>query len=480
MPMTTRSQSKARPSSGMPSPSERSSSAGEIQADDVIPDMEDADNPSENPSASDSEQELGGYCGCGCDSEFSSDYDSDDSDEDSYTELLPPTQEWFNYPVDLVALERSQGNTPIYTRSLLRRIRKQQQKVLHQMNHSYDHPTIKYLTWRDPDGRPTKIWENGKSGHSDDEQIKHVGVEFIPRVAFDRDFQRKYGLEVNAIFWLRMYSDTLPLPAGILGVAFDAPYALHTQQQEKTNEHEDAEQMQRYRDAIAQALAFWRESDLRSKFIKNIKELVKLSTRIRKIVCFGMGAPRSDRILDEAFQHMSVFCIANILARRYKKKPTKGKKIQILLQDVQYEERDWTLFKELHAAMGCETSSEIEFVRDPDGLLAIDSHTMVIAPHLPVTFPWAQIIADVFASGSGPAVIMGDNLDDDAEKEVFNLHDRGSSAVARFLSDRYMKTQTGLKSEGPRARLPTEMREYTPWTVDWLPDMDIFVRKQSM
>ena len=464
----------------MPSLSEKSFSAGEILADVVMPDTEDMDNRSENHSASDSEEELGGYCGCGCDSEFSSDYDSDDSDEDSYTERPPTTQEWFNYPVDLVALEKSQANTPIYTRSLLRRIRKQQQKVLHQMNHPYSQPTMKHLTWRDPDGRLTEVWAYGKSDRSDNEQIKHVGVEFVPRVAFDRDFQRKYGLEVNATFWLRMYNDTLPLPAGILGVAFDAPYALHTLQQEKTNEHEDAEQMQRYRDAIAQALAFWGESDLRNKFIKNIKEVVKLSTRIRKIVCFGLGAPRSDRILDEALQHMSVFCIANILARRYKKKPANGKKIQILLQDVQYKERDWTLFKELHAAMGCKTSSEIEFVRDPDGLLAIGSHTMVIAPHLPVTFPWAQIIADMFASRSGPAVIMGDNLDDDAEKEVFNLHDRGSSAVARFLSDRYMKTQTGLKSEGPRTQLPTEMREYTLWTVDWLPDMDIFVRKQSM
>jgi len=128
--------------------------------------------------------------------------------------------------------------------------------------------------------------------------------------------------------------------------------------------------------------------------------------------------------------------------------------------------------------MGCEASSEIEFVRDPDGLLAIDSHTMVIAPNLPVTYPWAQIIADLFASESGPAIIMGDHLAADQQQKIFKIQDRGSPAVARFLSDRYTQTQTSLEGEGPREKLPAKMF-FLPRKVDCLPDMNIFVRKQD-
>jgi hypothetical protein len=97
----------------------------------------------------------------------------------------------------------------------------------------------------------------------------------------------------------------------------------------------------------------------------------------------------------------------------------KQHKIEILLQDPDYKERDWILLRELHGAMGCTASSEICFVEDPNGFLAIDSNTLVIAPYLPIHFPWLQIIADLFASGSGPAVIMGDNIGVDRKKEMY-------------------------------------------------------------
>jgi hypothetical protein len=66
----------------------------------------------------------------------------------------------------------------------------------------------------------------------------------------------------------------------------------------------------------------------------------------------------------------------------------------------------------------------------PDGLLAVDSNTILVALYLPTQFPCIQIIADLFVSGSGPAVIIGDTLPDRREKEVYKLV-RESPAITR-------------------------------------------------
>ena len=481
MPATTRSQSKAKASADIPSISEKA-----VSADDVTPDAESTGSHSDYPSLSESRVKTRRYCGpdhlrgCSCFSDSDSDFDVEDEDEDSYWEQPPTKYEWYNYPVDLVTVEKLRNNIPIYTRSLLQDIRAQQQEALHQINLPSVPIRTEYLTWRDPNGRLTKIWEKKNCGRIERNPIEHVRVDFMPRIFLDRDFQRECGWKSEAVFWLRVDNNTITEPVG--GFFYDAPYALTPIYPEKDSDLDYAGEMKRCRDAIAQSLAYWGTSDLRGSFINTIKDAVSSATQIEKILCFGLGALRpywAYNTYNSTFQHISVFCIANILAERYKKGAEKGRKIQILLQNPHYLEKDWILFKELHTAMGCEASSEIEFVRDPDGLLAIDSHTMVIAPNLPVAYPWAQIIADLFASGSGPAIIMGDHLAADQEQKIFKIQDRGSPAVARFLSDRYVQTQTGLEGEGPREKLPAKMF-HLPRKVDWLPDMNIFVRKEGM
>jgi hypothetical protein len=77
--------------------------------------------------------------------------------------------------------------------------------------------------------------------------------------------------------------------------------------------------MQRYRDAAMQSLAFWANSDIRSKVIKTIEDIAVISAPIKKIVCFGMSVQEPDELYDSVFQHMPVFSIAKALAKRYER-----------------------------------------------------------------------------------------------------------------------------------------------------------------
>jgi hypothetical protein len=81
-----------------------------------------------------------------------SDGDDDDLDDEDMDACIQPRNKMYHHAVDLVALEHKRNNTPIYTRSLLLRVRKQQEKLLHEANLPKDRRTIEYLTWRAPDG----------------------------------------------------------------------------------------------------------------------------------------------------------------------------------------------------------------------------------------------------------------------------------------------------------------------------------------
>ena len=420
--------------------------------------------------------------GSDSDLDLESGVNSDEEGSDMDDEEPPEMQE---HLVDLDALEKQRNNKPMFTRSLLLQIRKQQQTILEEARLPHDRRTVQHLTWRAPDGHLTKVWKNKnlfRSNRPNQERKKRVDVDFAPRVALDPDFQREYGWHVNATLMLRIYSDDVTMHSGTEDVYLDAPYALSIEDQGRTFEHQDAKQMQKYRDAIAQSLAFWWKGQFARKFTRTIKGIAYLSAPIEKIVCFGLSVPRPGRIHDSVFQHIPIFSMAKSLARQYKRLGLQQKKIKILLQEPNYEERDWTLLSELHLLMDCEDSSDLEFVNDPDGLLAIDPSTMVVAPHLPSYFPWIQIIADLFASGSGPAVIIGDNLAVDQEKQFFAIHDRGSPAVAKFLSERYEEFQVVLEGEKPwnELRLPAGITGYNPYGIDWLPDMDIYVRHDGL
>jgi len=422
----------------------------------------------------------------GSDSDVDSVLSSNNENEDKAELHLDLLKATYAHTVDLIALEKQRNNAPVFSRTLLLQIRKQRQKILQETYLPYERRKVKHLAWRAPDGHLTNIWARTKPSQTGQKCKEHVRVEFVPRIALDPDFQRDFAgpAQVEAVIWLREYNHAITQAHGAKQLHFDAPYALKTVEQEEGYAHLDTELMQRYRDALVQSLAYWKEhSDLHHKFTKMIEGTAAISAPIKKIVCFGVGRVRPDYMYDSIFQHMAIFSMAQDLIKHYEAIGRKRRRIQIVLQDPCYEEADWTLFRELHQAMGCNPSTDLEFVQDPDDLLAIDSSTMVIAPHLPTTFPWSQIIADLFASGSGPAVIIGDCPVTDrrqfGKKTTFTFRDRGSPAVAKFLSDRYVVFQEGLWSGGDGTLLALGIDEYSPFSIDWLPDMDIYVRKED-
>lgn len=58
----------------------------------------------------------------------------------------------------------------------------------------------------------------------------------------------------------------------------------------------------------------------------------------------------------------------------------------------------------------------MNFVCDPDGLLEIDEHTMVIGICLPMNFPLLQICADI----ARPVAIIMDIVEADKNKSMYS------------------------------------------------------------
>jgi hypothetical protein len=174
---------------------------------------------------------------------------------------------------------------------------------------------------------------------------------------------------------------------------------------------------------------------------------------------------------------MAVFDIVRILSKQV------NKNIEIFLQDPMYEQKDWTLLREMHREMDCGESSDVRFVTDPDGLLAITPSTLVVTAFLVVQYPLLQIIADLFADGSGPAAILCDNLHVDLNKSLYMIRDRGSPAVARMLLWRYMKLDGGFEDHQLEEDLKNDtygvgVDHETLRSRFWLPRMDLYVRKR--
>ncbi|KAF2825961.1 hypothetical protein CC86DRAFT_394753 [Ophiobolus disseminans] len=114
--------------------------------------------------------------------------------------------------------------------------------------------------------------------------------------------------------------------------------------------------------------------------------------------------------------HMSVFSIATCLDAFNKTKWPTAPPVQIVAQDPWYEVRDRPLLQEL-------TSSPIKFgLSDLETLLSIDSNTLVVSAFMPIGVPLMQIIAEMFAASSGPAMMLW-----------YCLRNRDAPGVARFL-----------------------------------------------
>jgi len=209
---------------------------------------------------------------------------------------------------------------------------------------------------------------------------------------------------------------------------------------------------------------------LREKFT----EAAKTNVKINKIVCIGFGALRcvdggSKRELkDQKFlpdftlwspiQHFAAFTIADTLNKAYRVVDPDCPLVKILFQDPLYEPSD-KIFWELNKY------NPMEFVQDPEGILAIDENTFVMTAHLPHWVPLLQIIADLV--DGGPAGFICDKIPLDPEKRMWRARDRGSPKVVRMLTNGYVKT--GFEKHEMEIELWENVaakRDYWLWKTD--------------
>ncbi|RYN98320.1 hypothetical protein AA0120_g2627 [Alternaria tenuissima] len=218
--------------------------------------------------------------------------------------------------------------------------------------------------------------------------------------------------------------------------------------------------MQEYWAAMMHTKRLWKESSSRRKLREDFEETAKRCVPITQVVCFGLGALNlNKKFYHSAIQYMAVFSIIQILNDFYRQTDPDRHAIKLRLSN---------------------DGDNINFVSDPEGLLAIDAGTLVVTAFLPVQMPLVQVIADLFSKDptEGPAAIICDIMTVDVEKREYSLSDRASPAVARFLTYHYEKAEDGFDDHGLEDELMAdaygddwENRFY------WLNWMDLWVRR---
>ncbi|KAI0604216.1 hypothetical protein TUN205_11536 [Pyrenophora tritici-repentis] len=141
---------------------------------------------------------------------------------------------------------------------------------------------------------------------------------------------------------------------------------------------------------------------------------------------------------------MAMFTIIAALQDEYKKTDASRAGIKLLLQDPNYEIRDHLLLQRLWPGK----KEDLVFVSDPDGLLAIDAGMIVARVRNNQAIGRLITGLGLERSPSGPAMIIGDKMNVDPAKASYSLQERGAPHVARFLSQRYEKIDSGFEDHG--------------------------------
>ncbi|ORY15335.1 hypothetical protein BCR34DRAFT_612275 [Clohesyomyces aquaticus] len=113
----------------------------------------------------------------------------------------------------------------------------------------------------------------------------------------------------------------------------------------------------------------------------------------------------------------------------------------------------------------------IRFVEDPEGLLAVDEHTLVISAYLHLSVPMMQTTAGLFYSRNGPAGFMVDRMDLDPEREMYSLGERASPRVVEILEG---YERSDFDDHVLEREMYGEICEDAPY---WLWNTELFLRR---
>jgi hypothetical protein len=220
--------------------------------------------------------------------------------------------------------------------------------------------------------------------------------------------------------------------------------------------HLDQKSMRIWRATLDHTTSLWRKSASRAKLCSTLQTATLKGLHIKKIVCFGMGSLSLDPAFYESWvHHLAIFTMAAWLKHVYRETVDPDHPpIQVILQNPCYVGKNRVLLSE-------RCPDPIKFMEDPDALLAVDAHTLVVTVFLAVGIPLMQIMADLFAKDvkSGPAAFICDIMDLKAGKKQYSNRDRGSPAVARFLLNEYDRKIDGFKDHV----LEPELAKDTYW-----------------
>jgi hypothetical protein len=384
-------------------------------------------------------------------------YHSDSSSQDDAVEIA------FSYAVDLVLQEAHRGYKPIYTRSLLEHIKLWVDCIYQETPLPVDQRSLQNLESVGSGRKCYKVWD-----WQGNESADAISVHYMSRVEIHPYFQLMYGKYSDQVKLLREYNE------GSDFGYIDAPYAIQTLERRWSYEHNDNNRMEEYLKAILHTKGLWIKSSSYRQ-LNTTAEYIKAKCKpIKQVVCFGLGAINLNKAFyHSAIQYMAVFTIITKLNALYGHTQSNDR-IKLILQDPNYEKRDFNLLSKLWP-------DQIDFVSDSGGLLALDSSTLVITAFLPVQMPLMQIVTDLFSERpeNGPAAIICDIMDLDISKREYSFRERGSPAVARVLLNHYEKLEGEFKDHDLQSEL-MEDAYGKDWKKNgrkyWLNSMNLWTR----
>ncbi|RAR08663.1 hypothetical protein DDE83_005867 [Stemphylium lycopersici] len=331
---------------------------------------------------------------------------------------------------NLLAQDQHNEHKSIYTRQMLQYIKLQAGQINRELSLPTSQRTLQSLEASGLTKRRYKVWDWGDNAPTDT-----LLVDCLSRVEMHPDYQRKYSEHSTQLRLLKHYNKDCK------DEYIDMPYTFSTSGRESSSENQgpdqESDKKREYQTAIKHTEGLWIESSSRDRLKATIQEIEAKPTKITNVICFGLGHINLNKdFYHSIIQHMAVFTIIDTLNELRRQRDPDHTPIRLILQDPRYTPRDHETMKWLFPY-----DDNISFVSDPDGLLAINSGTLLVTAYLPFSMPLMQIVADLFAEdpSQGPVAMICDEMELDADKREYSVRDRASPGVARFLMGHYEK-----------------------------------------
>jgi hypothetical protein len=315
--------------------------------------------------------------------------------------------EFMVYPMSRRALESNLNGRPVFTRALLQNVANLCQEARSQyVLSANDNTGTSRVVWRAPSGGPKADMV--------------VCVDFLTTIEQHPEFKPTKRSGNQDL--LRSYNYKMPQDSRNPDIRI--PMVLSSYIAPPNAKRVTTDYMTRSRLELKRIDGMWRASSSFARLVSTFREASKSSTRIKKIVCMGLGSLDLNKGNDQsALQHMAVITIAKTLNEAYA--ADDHQPIRIICQDPNYRAHDKYLWP-----MGY---NHFDFVDNPDGFLHIDENTLVVTAFLPVGVPLMQICADICRESGGPAGFICDKVDLNPRKQTYMMADRLNPQVAKML-----------------------------------------------